>query len=252
MRVKAYQVGLLFLLILLWEWGSRTGRLDPFFFSQPTAILARIGAWFSRGEVYRHLYITGLETLLAFLFGTLLGVLFGLWLGLSPRAALVLDPFVKALNAIPRVTLAPLFTLWFGLGVLSKVALGVTLVFFVAFFNTYQGVREVNPLVLANARLLGASQWALLRHVYLLSAAGWIFSSLRTSVGFAVIGAVVGEYLGASAGLGYLIAQAEGVFDTTGVFAGIMVLMAFVLLLDAGVGALERRLLVWQIKGGVG
>lgn len=135
---------------------------------------------------------------------------------------------------------------------LSKVALGVTLVFFVAFFNTYQGVREVNPLVLANARLLGASRWALLRHVYLPSAAGWIFSSLRTSVGFAVIGAVVGEYLGASAGLGYLIAQAEGVFDTTGVFAGIMVLMAFVLLLDSGVGALERQLLVWQVKGGAG
>ena len=165
---------------------------------------------------------------------------------------MVLDPYVKALNAIPRVVLAPIFTLWFGLGILSKVALGVTLVFFVAFFNTYQGVKEVSPVVLNNARLLGAKRGHLLRHIYLPAAASWIFSSLRTSIGFAVIGAVVGEYLGSAAGLGYLIAQAEGVFDTTGVFAGMVVLMAFVLVLDALVGALERRLLVWrpQAEGG--
>jgi NitT/TauT family transport system permease protein len=160
--------------------------------------------------------------------------------------ALVLDPYVKALNAIPRVVLAPIFTLWFGLGILSKVALGVTLVFFVAFFNTYQGVKEVSPVVLNNARLLGAKRGHLLRHIYLPAAASWIFSSLRTSIGFAVIGAVVGEYLGSAAGLGYLIAQAEGVFDTTGVFAGMVVLMVFVLVLDALVGALERQLLVWR------
>ena len=125
----------------------------------------------------------------------------------------------------------------------------MTLVFFVAFFNTYQGVKEVSPVVLQNARLLGATRFHLLRHVYLPSAASWIFSSLRTSIGFAVIGAVVGEYLGSAAGLGYLIAQAEGVFDTTGVFAGMVVLMAFVLVLDALVGALERRLLVWRPQG---
>ena len=124
-----------------------------------------------------------------------------------PTASAVLDPFIKAMNSIPRVILAPIFTLWFGLGMASKVALGVTLVFFVAFFNTYQGIKEVDPVVLANARMLGASGSQLLRHVYLPSAASWIFSSLRTSIGFAVIGAVVGEYMGAAKGLGYLISQ---------------------------------------------
>jgi NitT/TauT family transport system permease protein len=252
LRLRLWQIGLLLGFLALWEWASRTGRIDPFFFTKPSDIAARVWRWFATGEVYPHLYVTSVEMLLAFFFGTLFGVLMGLWLALSPAVAVVLDPYVKALNAIPRVVLAPIFTLWFGLGILSKVALGVTLVFFVAFFNTYQGVKEVSPVVLANARLLGARQGHLLRHIYLPAAASWIFSSLRTSIGFAVIGAVVGEYLGSAAGLGYLIAQAEGVFDTTGVFAGMVVLMAFVLVLDALVGALERRLLVWrpQAEGG--
>lgn len=248
LRVRLWQAGLLLGFLFLWEWASRTGRIDPFFFSLPSEIAQRVFRWFATGEIYPHLYITTVEMLLAFALGTLLGVVFGLWLALAPAVAAVLDPYVKALNAIPRVVLAPIFTLWFGLGVLSKVALGVTLVFFVAFFNTYQGVKEVPPVVLQNARLLGARPSHLLRHVYLPAAASWIFSSLRTSIGFAVIGAVVGEYLGSAAGLGYLIAQAEGVFDTTGVFAGMVVLMAFVLVLDALVGAVERRLLVWRPK----
>ena len=254
LRVRLWQAGLLLAFLALWEWASRAGRIDPFFFSKPSDILARVGRWFATGEIYPHLYVTSVEMLLAFFFGTLFGVLMGLWLALSPGVALVLDPYVKALNAIPRVVLAPIFTLWFGLGILSKVALGVTLVFFVAFFNTYQGVKEVSPVVLHNARLLGARRGHLLGHIYLPAAASWIFSSLRTSIGFAVIGAVVGEYLGSAAGLGYLIAQAEGVFDTTGVFAGMVVLMAFVLVLDALVGALERRLLVWRprVEGGEG
>jgi NitT/TauT family transport system permease protein len=153
---------------------------------------------------------------------------------------------VKAANALPRVVLAPIFTLWFGLGIWSKVALGVTLVFFIVFFNVYQGVREVNTTVLSNARMLGMSERQLLRHVYWPSALSWMFSSLHTSVGFAVVGAVVGEYLGAAAGLGYLIQQAEGVFDVGGVFAGMFVLAAFVLLIDWAVTLVERRLLVWR------
>ncbi|WP_038069082.1 ABC transporter permease [Thermus scotoductus] len=246
LRLRLWQVGLLLLFLAWWEWASRTGRLDPFFFSQPSEIAGRVWRWFSTGEIYPHLYITTLEMLLAFFLGTLLGVVLGLWLALAPSVAAVLDPYIKALNAIPRVVLAPIFTLWFGLGVLSKVALGVTLVFFVAFFNTYQGVKEVSPVVLQNARLLGARPGHLLRHVYLPAAASWIFSSLRTSIGFAVIGAVVGEYLGSAAGLGYVIAQAEGVFDTTGVFAGMVVLMVFVLLLDAVVGQVEKCLVRWR------
>jgi NitT/TauT family transport system permease protein len=150
------------------------------------------------------------------------------------------------INALPRVVLAPIFALWLGLGIWSKVALGVTLVFFIVFFNVYQGVKEVSPTVLANARMLGMSERALMRHVYWPSALSWMFSSLHTAVGFAVVGAVVGEYLGSAAGLGYIIQQAEGVFDVAGVFAGMLVLAAFVIGIDFLVTRVERRLLVWR------
>jgi NitT/TauT family transport system permease protein len=194
--------------------------------------------------------VTLLETLLAFVVGTVLGLAIGLWLALSPVASALLDPYIKALNAMPRVILAPIFAVWFGLGMASKVALGVTLVFFIVFFNVYQGVREVSPVVLANARMLGASQRQLLRYVYLPSAMSWVFASLHNSVGLAFVGAVVGEYLGSSEGVGYLILQAEGVFDINTVFAGILVLTAFALVLDGAVSLAERRLMVWQPRSG--
>ena len=174
----------------------------------------------------------------------------GLWLALSPLASAVLEPYIKALNSMPRIILAPIFSVWFGLGVGSKVALGVTLVFFIVFFNVYQGVKEVSPVVLANARMLGASRQQLLRHVYLPSATSWVFSSLHTSVGLAFVGAVVGEYLGSARGVGYLILQAEGTFDVNTVFAGIAVLTAFALVLDGLVGRIERRLMKWQPRQG--
>ena len=166
--------------------------------------------------------------------GSLGGVLVGFWFARQPRVAAMFDPYVKMANALPRVVLAPIFTLWLGLGIWSKVALGVTLVFFIVFFNVYQGVKEVSTTVLANGRMLGMSERQLMRHVYWPSALSWMFSSLHTSVGFAVVGAVVGEYLGSAAGLGYLIQQAEGVFDVAGVFAGMFVLSAFVILIDLG------------------
>ena len=184
--------------------------------------------------------------MLAFVIGTVLGLVCGLWLALAPTASLVLDPFIKAANSMPRVILAPIFALWFGLGIWNKVALAVTLVFFIVFFNVYQGVREVSPVLLANARMLGAKQRQLLRTVYLPSATSWVFSSLHTSVGLAFVGAVVGEYLGSARGVGYLILQAEGTFDVNTVFAGIAVLTAFALALDALVGMAERRLMSWQ------
>jgi NitT/TauT family transport system permease protein len=158
----------------------------------------------------------------------------------------VLDPYVKAANALPRVVLAPIFMLWFGLGLWSKVALGVTLVFFIVFFNVYQGVKEVNPAILANARMLGMNDRQLMRHVYWPAALSWMFSSLHTSVGFALVGAVVGEYLGSAAGLGYLIQEAEGVFDVAGVFAGMIVLAVVVLVIDWLVTLIENRLLAWR------
>jgi NitT/TauT family transport system permease protein len=220
--------------------------LPPFFFSTPTDVGARLIQFFAGGAIWRHLMVTLSESMLAFAIGASGGVLIGFGFARMPAVAAVLDPYVKIANALPRVVLAPIFALWFGLGIWSKVALGVTLVFFIVFFNVYQGVKEVNPTVLANARMLGMNHRALMRHVYWPAALSWVFSSLHTSVGFAVVGAVVGEYLGSAAGLGYLIQQAEGVFDVAGVFAGMFVLAAFVIVIDAVVSLAERRLLVWR------
>jgi NitT/TauT family transport system permease protein len=220
--------------------------LPPFFFSKPADVAMRIFKWFVDGSIWKHLWITLAESMLAFAIGSVGGVLIGFWFARKPTVAAVFDPYVKMINALPRVVLAPIFTLWFGLGIWSKVALGVTLVFFIVFFNVYQGVREVSPTVLANARMLGMNERQLMRHVYWPSALSWMFSSLHTSVGFAVVGAVVGEYLGSAGGLGYLIQQAEGVFDVAGVFAGMFVLAAFVVLIDGAVSLVERRLLIWR------
>jgi len=188
--------------------------------------------------------------MLAFVIGSVAGVLIGFWFAQQQRVAAVFDPYVKMINALPRVVLAPIFALWLGLGIWSKVALGVTLVFFVVFFNVYQGVKEANATLVDNARMLGMSERQLLRHVYWPSALSWMFSSLHTSVGFAVVGAVVGEYLGSAAGLGYLIQQAEGVFDVAGVFAGMIVLAIFVVAIDFVVTKVENRLLVWRPTAG--
>ncbi len=220
--------------------------LPPFFFSNPVDVGKQIVDWFVTGVIWKHLWITLEESVLAFVIGSIGGVLVGFWFARQPRTAAVFDPYVKMVNALPRVVLAPIFTLWLGLGIWSKVALGVTLVFFIVFFNVYQGVKEVSLTVLANARMLGMNERQLMRHVYWPSALSWMFSSLHTSVGFAVVGAVVGEYLGSAAGLGYLIQQAEGVFDVAGVFAGMFVLAAFVIVIDTIVSLVEKRLLIWR------
>ncbi|MEP9370187.1 ABC transporter permease [Xanthobacter sp. VNH20] len=220
--------------------------LDPFFFSTPLAVFERTWRDFATGVIWYHLGVTLLETVLAFLIGAIGGVLVGFWFARQQMVAAVFDPYVKMANALPRVVLAPIFALWLGLGIWSKVALGVTLVFFIVFFNVYQGVKEVSPTVLANARMLGMSERQLLRHVYWPSALSWMFSSLHTAVGFALVGAVVGEYLGSAAGLGYRIHQAEGVFDVTGVFSGMLVLAIFVIIIDTFVSAIENRLMVWR------
>ncbi|MCW5661178.1 MAG: ABC transporter permease [Burkholderiaceae bacterium] len=256
-NLRLWQVGVLVAVFMLWHVLTTPGLVPPFvfdddtqaafFFGEPLKIASRVVNWFFvTRDIYGHLAITLLETVLAFGLGTALGLGFGLWLALSPVAAAILDPYIKALNSMPRVILAPIFAVWFGLGVASKVALGITLVFFIVFFNVYQGVREVSPVILANARMLGADGRQLLRHVYLPSATSWVFSSLHTSVGLAFVGAVVGEYLGSAKGVGYLILQAEGTFDINTVMAGILVLTAFALLLDAAVGRIEKRLMKWQ------
>jgi NitT/TauT family transport system permease protein len=245
------QVAIAAALILIWYIGSSvpiggTYFLPKFFFSTPSEVLARITKMFSSTAIWRHIYITLTETALAFCIGSGLGIVIGFWFARKPIVAAVLDPYVKAANALPRVVLAPIFMLWFGLGLWSKVALGVTLVFFIVFFNVYQGVKEVNPVILANARMLGMNDRQLMRHVYWPAALSWMFSSLHTSVGFALVGAVVGEYLGSAAGLGYLIQEAEGVFDVAGVFAGMIVLAVVVLVIDWLVTLIENRLLAWR------
>jgi len=259
--LRVWQVGLLLAVIGFWHVMTAPGLVPPimfdndrqaaFFFGEPAKVASRIWVWFVvDADIYRHLGITLLETMLAFGIGSVLGLGAGLWLALQPMASAILEPYVKAMNSMPRIILAPIFAVWFGLGIGSKVALGVTLVFFIVFFNVYQGVKEVSPVVLANARMLGASPRQLLRHVYLPSATSWVFSSLHTSVGLAFVGAVVGEYLGSSQGVGYLILQAEGTFDINTVMAGIVVLTAFALALDAAVGRIEKRLMKWQPRAG--
>jgi NitT/TauT family transport system permease protein len=264
-NLRYWQVGLLLVLLAGWHLLSRNEQY-AFFLGEPVKVAGRIWSWFmpfaidanalfpeglpGNADIYAHLGITLLETVLAFLIGTVLGLVFGLWLALAPTASNILDPYIKAANSMPRVILAPIFSLWFGLGMWSKVALAVTLVFFIVFFNVYQGVKEVSPVVLANARMLGANQKQLLRTVYLPSATSWVFSSLHTSVGLAFVGAVVGEYLGSARGVGYLILQAEGTFDVNTVFAGIVVLTAFALVLDGLVGRIEKHLMKWQPRSG--
>nr|WP_034332749.1 ABC transporter permease [Herbaspirillum sp. B39] len=268
-NIRFWQLMVLAIVLLVWHVATRNPQ-TAFFFGEPLKVAQRIWEWFTVGsgslevgmgdttfftlsfpaEIYSHLLITLTETVLAFLIGTVFGLAIGLWLALSPTASAILDPYVKAANSMPRVILAPIFAMWFGLGIWSKVALAVTLVFFIVFFNVYQGVKEVSPVVLANARMLGANARQLLRTVYLPSATSWVFSSLHTSIGLAFVGAVVGEYLGSARGVGYLILQAEGSFDINTVFAGIVVLTVFALVLDLAVGVIEKRLMKWQPKSG--
>jgi NitT/TauT family transport system permease protein len=229
-----------------WEYCSALKVIDPFFFSRPTYIAARLTHWIVTGSVWRHLAATLIETLLSFFIGAFLGIVLGFVLAVVPSAARLLDPYIRIANALPRVVLAPIFLLWFGLGIWSKVALGVTVVFFVIFFNTFRGVREVDPILIDNARMLGASKGQLARHVLMPSALSWVFSSLHISVGMAIVAVVVGEYLGASTGVGYLIAQAEGVFDTTGMFAGTALLAIVVLTIGAIVSWAEHKLVRWK------
>jgi len=244
--VLFWQVAVGVAVLTLWQLLVSWKILDAFFVSRPSDIAQRIAQWMTTGTLWGHLASTLEESLLGLVVGAALGIALGFWFGRSPLLASVFDPYIKMLNAIPRVVLAPLFLLWFGLGIWSKVALAVTLVFFVMFFSTYQGVRDADRVLIDNVRMLGASERQLVRHVLIPSALTWIFSSLQTSLGFAMVGAVVGEYLGSTRGLGYVISQAEGTFDTTGVFAGMTVLGIVVVIVSAGVSRLERWLLRWK------
>ncbi len=247
---RALQVSVFVVLMGGWEGLVRAGRVDPFFFGQPSGIASTIWRWSTRGTpqgpLWQHITVTLEETILAFFIGVFLGVVAGFSLGRIRTLAVVFGPYVRMGNAIPRVILGSIFVIWLGLGMASKVALGVTLTFFVVFFNAFQGVREVDPNLVHNARILGAGPWQLSFDVMLPAALTWITSSLHTSFGFALVGAVVGEFIGATQGLGYLVAVAQGAFNANGVLAALVILSAVALIADALVTWLERKLTPWR------
>jgi NitT/TauT family transport system permease protein len=233
-----------------WEISTRLEWVDVFFFGQPSGIAAQLVKWAqngtAQGPLWEQILVTLEETVLGFLIGVVLGVIFGVFLGRNRLVADVCGPYIKAMNAMPRVVLGSIFVIAFGLGIQSKVALAVVLVFFVVFFNAFQGVREVDRNLLANARILGANERQLSTAVILPSALSWIIASLHTSFGFALVGAIVGEYLGAVKGIGLMIATAQGTFNANGVFAAMLILAVVAVVAESVVTWLENRLIRWR------
>ncbi len=248
--VNTLRVLLLVVIIGGWELATRVGIVDPFFWGRPSGIGAQLVTWVTQGtaqgSLWEQIAVTMEEAILGFVIGAVLGVVFGILLGRNRFLADVLGPYVKVANSIPRVTLAPLFAIGFGLGMQSKVALAVVLVFFIVFFNAFQGVREVDRNLLANARILAENQRRVTTSVIIPSALTWIFASLHTSFSFALVGAVVGEFIGATQGIGLLIQNAGSNFNPNGVFAAMVVLAVVALLSEFLITALERRLLRWK------
>ncbi|MHB0927366.1 MAG: ABC transporter permease [Candidatus Nanopelagicales bacterium] len=249
-RVNLARVATFIIIVGGWQWATTVKVLDPFFFGQPTGVVQSLIHWASHGTAYGSLWlqiwVTMHEALLGFVYGVGSGIVAGILLGQVPFLADVLGPYIKVLNAIPRIVLGSIFVVWLGLGTTSKVALASVLVFFVVFFNAFQGVREVDRGLIANARILGASRWQLVRHVVLPSALTWIIASLHVAFGFSVIGAIVGEFLGSQRGLGLVIATAQNNFDPNGVFAAMLIIGAIALTAEGLISVLEHRLLAWR------
>jgi NitT/TauT family transport system permease protein len=233
-----------------WQVLSDLKIIDPFFFGSPLGIVLRLADWAVNGTAYGPLWlqiwVTLEESLLGFVFGVGSGIIFGVLLGEVPYLADVVGPYIKIVNALPRIVLGSIFTIWLGLGLPSKVLLAAVLVFFVVFFNAFQGVRSVDRNLVANARILGASRWQVVQHVVFPSAMTWIIASLHVALGFSIIGAIVGEFLGSQRGLGLVIATAQNTFDSNGVFGAMLVIGVLALSAEAVMATIERRLLAWQ------
>ena len=233
-----------------WQLFTSLKIVDPFFFGQPSGIVQTLWKWVQHGTAYgsvwSQIWVTMEEALLGFVFGVAGGVVFGILLGQVRFLADVLGPYIKAVNALPRIVLGSIFLIFLGLGMTSKVVLAAVLVFFVVFFNAFQGVREVDKNFIANARILGASRLQVVRHVVIPSALTWIIASLHVAFGFAVIGAIVGEFLGAQKGLGLIISTAQNNFDADGVFAAMLIIGVIALTAEWLIGLMERRLLAWR------
>jgi NitT/TauT family transport system permease protein len=240
----------LFVILGGWELFANLKLVDPFFYGQPSGIFDQLRKWIEHGTAYgsiwQQVWVTLKEALLGFVYGVAGGVVFGIALGQVRFLADVFSPYIKIVNALPRIVLGSIFLVAFGLGTTSKVLLAAVLVFFVVFFNAFQGVREVDRNFVANARVLGASRLQVVRHVVLPSALTWIIASLHVAFGFAIIGAIVGEILGAQRGLGLVIVTAQNTFNPDGVFAAMLIIAVVALTAEALIAQLERRLLAWR------
>ncbi len=235
-----------FLLMALWEVAVARDWLDPFYLPPPSRIAVTLGELFARPVFYEHLLATFTAALAGLGLGLLIGAVLGLLAALVRPVAELLEPVMVLLNAIPRVILAPLFVIWFGIGLGSKVALAVVLVAVLVFFAVHAGVRDVDPRLVERVVTLGGGRWAVVREVYLPSVTAWVMGNLRVAVGFAFTGAVVGEFVASSRGLGYLLSFAQSTYNAAQVVALVLLVAAVVLLLFALAGALERRLLRWR------
>ncbi|EIJ45777.1 nitrate/sulfonate/bicarbonate ABC transporter permease [Herbaspirillum sp. GW103] len=248
--VIGLRIAILVIVLGGWEVCARIGWIDPFFFSQPSLIVAQIYDWMvegtSQGSLWTQVLVTLEETVLGFLIGSVAGVIAGIVLGRNKLLSDVFSLYIQIANSIPRVVLGSIFVIAFGLGMASKVALAVVMVFFVVFANAFQGVREADRYMIANAQILGASRRQVTMAVVVPSALSWILASLHVSFGFALVGAVVGEFLGSKQGIGLLISTAQGAFNASGVFAAMIVLAVVALAADWLLHALERRLLKWR------
>jgi len=233
-----------------WELAARLNWIDPFFFSQPSLIVVQIYDWImegtSQGPLWTQVLVTLEETVLGFLIGSVAGVICGILLGRNKLLSDVFSIYIQVANSIPRVVLGSIFVIALGLGMASKVALAVVMVFFVVFGNAFQGVREADRYMIANAQILGASPRQVTMSVVIPSALSWILASLHVSFGFALVGAVVGEFLGSKQGIGLLISTAQGAFNASGVFAAMIVLAVVALAADYLLTTLEKRLLKWR------
>jgi len=248
--IWAARAATLLIVIGGWQLFTTWKIVDPFFFGQPSGIARQLADWAKHGteygSIWLQVWITMKEALLGFAAGVAGGIVFGVLLGQIRFLADVLGPYIKAMNALPRIVLGSIFVVWLGLGTTSKVMLAAVLVFFVVFFNAFQGVREVDRNFVANARVLGASRLAIVRHVVLPSALTWIIASLHVAFGFAIIGAIVGEFLGAQKGLGLVIATAQNNFNPDGVFAAMLIIAVLALTAETLISRIERRLLAWR------
>ena len=244
--VWARQLTALAVLLAVWEAAGRAGLLNPIYAPSPSQIGAALVELFGSGRIWIHIEATFAAALAGLALGIVAGIVLGVLAALVPLIAELLEPVMTLLNAIPRVILAPLFVIWLGIGIASKVALAFILVAVLIFFTVFTGIRQVDRRLVERVVTLGGGRWALVRHVYLPSVAAWVLGNLKVAVGFAFTGACVGEFVAASRGLGYLLSFAQSTFNSALMMAIVFLIMVVVLVIFALAGRLEKYLLRWS------